>query len=402
MPTEQYFAVADDLNATVTPTVYSQQQAQQSIAYVSEHPSVVRSREHWFRAGYVAWWTDGLDLPPLLTTSDPAVPIGDAGVLGFPTTSVLLGDESYAESARHGYRLTSYDELSVANQFGLQLDVLGFGEQDASEEILRLDGTSILAVPFYDVASDEESSVVLAYPGARAGGAKAVSQSFFSLIGLAIRQNLLDRLETVETGNRFDIYAGYRFGGLHERFEFVNATVFGGSPIMGIEQWDSFQAKNLFHGVDLGLVRSWTRNRWTFELEGRTAIGSNRRRAIVEGRTGIGPAATFPTGASFDDVGLFGASTNSGLFRDTIFSMQGELAARVRWQMVHWLSASVGYSLFYWSNVTRPSDLIDRGLNPDGFAFGSSPPAGAQRPAFMWRESDFWAQGLQVGIEARW
>jgi hypothetical protein len=62
---------------------------------------------------------------------------------------------------------------------------------------------------------------------------------------------------------------------------------------------------------------------------------------------------------------------------------------------------TVGYNFLYWSRVARPGEQIDLDVNPDLL-----PPeeqfAGATRPRFEFRDTDFWAQGIRVGLEAAW
>ena len=47
----------------------------------------------WFRGEYLLWATKGACTPPLLTTSTPNTPEGQAGVLGQPHTEILLGNQ---------------------------------------------------------------------------------------------------------------------------------------------------------------------------------------------------------------------------------------------------------------------------------------------------------------------
>jgi hypothetical protein len=54
----------------------------------------------------------------------------------------------------------------------------------------------------------------------------------------------------------------------------------------------------------------------------------------------------------------------------------------------------------YISEVLRPGDQIDRSINPRFLATPS--PAGAPfQPVFQFKTSDFWAQGIDVGLECR-
>jgi hypothetical protein len=51
----------------------------------------------------------------------------------------------------------------------------------------------------------------------------------------------------------------------------------------------------------------------------------------------------------------------------------------------------------YWSNVARPAEQVDLGVSQ----FPPEPPAGAHRPQFLFSASDFWAQGLSLGLDYR-
>src|SRR5882757_3784944 len=59
----------------------------------------------WLGAEYLNWSIKGDKLPPLVTTSPPGTPIGQAGVLGAPGTSVLFGNGSTANGWRSGVRV---------------------------------------------------------------------------------------------------------------------------------------------------------------------------------------------------------------------------------------------------------------------------------------------------------
>ena len=70
----------------------------------------------------------------------------------------------------------------------------------------------------------------------------------------------------------------------------------------------------------------------------------------------------------------------------------------------------VGYDFLFLSDVARPGDLIDRNINttrtPVGTALGAAgvdpTPPGAAGPNFAFRNTNFWAQGIQFGLEFRW
>ena len=61
----------------------------------------------------------------------------------------------------------------------------------------------------------------------------------------------------------------------------------------------------------------------------------------------------------------------------------------------------VGYNFLYWSNVARPRDQIARTVNFTQVSIDPTfgPLNGAARPVPMPHLTDFWAQGINFGIQ---
>jgi len=76
-----------------------------------------------------------------------------------------------------------------------------------------------------------------------------------------------------------------------------------------------------------------------------------------------------------------------------------ELGVSLGYDLTCRLRATVGYTLIYWSNVARPGDQIDTELNASQFPPGEL--VGAPHPEFRFQTTDFWAQGLNFGLEYR-
>ncbi len=76
-----------------------------------------------------------------------------------------------------------------------------------------------------------------------------------------------------------------------------------------------------------------------------------------------------------------------------------ELDVTAGWQITSHLRATVGYSLLWLTDMVRPGDQVDRTVNPN-----SLPPALPSTPigpTFTLRDTDFWVQGIRVGMELR-
>ena len=84
------------------------------------------------------------------------------------------------------------------------------------------------------------------------------------------------------------------------------------------------------------------------------------------------------------------------------FSVLPEGRINVSYQVTSYLEANVGYSILYWNNVVRPGNQIDRvvdqGQVPTDQSFGTA----GTRPAFVFHNTDYWAQGINFGLTFRY
>ena len=94
--------------------------------------------------------------------------------------------------------------------------------------------------------------------------------------------------------------------------------------------------------------------------------------------------------------------TNIDEYGDDDFAVVPEVGITLRYQLTCRLRATFGYSFIYWSDVARPGEQIDTRLNPNLFPPEQVPFSGALRPRFVFRDTDFWAQGLNFGVDYRW
>jgi len=88
-----------------------------------------------------------------------------------------------------------------------------------------------------------------------------------------------------------------------------------------------------------------------------------------------------------------------GVFDSQRLSIVPELALTLGWDFTPQLRGTVGYDLLYWTGVARPGDQIDLNLDPRQFPPPST--TTATRPQFVLHTSDYWAQGLNLGLDWR-
>jgi hypothetical protein len=74
-----------------------------------------------------------------------------------------------------------------------------------------------------------------------------------------------------------------------------------------------------------------------------------------------------------------------------------EFDVTIRYHLTDSLRFMLGYTFLYWSNTLRPGDQIDLQLSQ----LPPEPPAGQHRPAVLLATDDFWAQGVNLGLEYR-
>ena len=102
--------------------------------------------------------------------------------------------------------------------------------------------------------------------------------------------------------------------------------------------------------------------------------------------------------------GLLTQPTNIGRFSRDRFAVAPEAGVKLGFQVTDWMKFTVGYTFLYLSDVARPGNQIDRTVNTSQLPtqLGGGMLVGAPRPGFVFKGTDFWAQGLTLGLELRY
>jgi hypothetical protein len=163
----------------------------------------------------------------------------------------------------------------------------------------------------------------------------------------------------------------------------------GYAPGTLVERFDEFISVSKFHGGEAGVIARWWRNRFSLQAIGKVALGATLTDVSIDGLT--------VTDATVNGGGVLALPSNMGRFRNGRFAAIAEAGVSLDWAIVCNLRASVGYNFLYWSLVGRAADQIDRVVNPTQFPPGAL--VGPARPQFDLKTTDFWAQGLTLGLE---
>ncbi|NQT16328.1 MAG: BBP7 family outer membrane beta-barrel protein, partial [Planctomycetes bacterium] len=217
----------------------------------------------WGRAEYLHWWTDGMGVPALVTTSLDGTLQDQAGVLGEPNTSVLFGDSGLNGSARSGGRFTLGMWIDPCRRRGLEVSYSALAEETETFDASDAD-FAILARPFFNVQPRDETGDILparsdarliVFDGIVEGSVAVDAKTGFEELEILLRQ-------AVYQGGaiRVDFLVGYQFSYLNDELwieEFTesldqdNVAVPVGTTI---ELFDLFDTSKKFHGAALGLV----------------------------------------------------------------------------------------------------------------------------------------------------
>src|SRR5262245_58722053 len=353
-----------------------------------EHPHSV-----WLRGEYLLWYIKRHDFPPLITAG---AGIDRPGALGQPGTRVLFGGADVDTEIRHGARFTAGLWLDDVGDFGVEASYLFLGSRAIGLSVAGSDATPIVARPFRDVLNHRQDSSLDVFPGLANGRVDVSATSFFDGADF----NALCRLFQ---GDHWQItgLAGFRYLNLdedvriEERVQVSPASPrFGGNAI-GVT--DVFDTQNAFYGAQFGAKFEWRHKRWVVDVLAKVAFGDSHESVRTWGQTTI-------DGKTVANAGLLVLSSNTGSATRDAFAVVPEAGVNVGYQITASLRLFACYSLISWSDVARPGDQIDFGLNPNliptSATFGAG--GGPARPALSVRCTDFWAQGANFGVEWRY
>jgi hypothetical protein len=349
--------------------------------------------------------------------TEPLVTAGPTGTLSDPRTFVLFGDDDLLGQVRSGFRVRLGTWLDCSQRWALEGEYWRLG--GVSEDFFAASdaaGNPAIYRPFSMSILGIEPGSSIHRPGmtsnwwrhreywpavfrcrhpvsfrGRACGCGTTCVALHPPLSIAI---LVSTHPTDPFGRRFDFLIGYRYLRLSDQLTIREDLNSLRTPFGTFDLTDSFAASNDFHGAELGLLSEFDYGRWSLELLGRLALGGVRQQVSIAGQTIID---TTPHAG-----GLLAQQTNSGTRSRNEFAVLPQLGATVGYRLTPRLQATVGYSFLYLSRVVRASEQIDLDVNPDLLAPQQDPLTGALRPRFQFRDTDFWAQGMNFGLHFAW
>jgi hypothetical protein len=327
-------------------------------------------------------WRKGQRIPELVTTSVAGTSDLQAGILGLPSTSIVLGNEDLVDGARPGARIDFgrwlvKGETAVGGRF--------YAMSDSGTSHL-FDGSThdILARPYFDINAGFETALLVNYAsGGLATGSIEVT-SGASLLG----SDFYLRQSWCQIGGAcVDLVTGYQFTQIDESLNIhSNSTHVTQSGTATLELNDRFETRNSFHGGQLGLISQSEGTCWSLTLLAKVGLGNTHQVVNVRGNRIFsvpgGPPTTEPRG-------LLAQDSNSGIHENNEFTVVPELNLRYTQHLTECVDLSLGYTYIYWSRVAQPGDQVSLVIDDN--------PGGTQ-PLVNMVNDDYWLQSLDFGI----
>ena len=346
----------------------------------------------WFQGDALLWFTSDTRLPPLVTSSPTGTPLADAGILGEPDTFAVIGDEDIGDELRLGGRFTIGYWLDDCQGCGLETTFF-FLEDESERLVTDSEENSILTRPFFDVSTGTQRGQLIAFPGIATGSVTVEGYSEVAGSETMLRKRVEDN-----GCRRTDFIFGYRYFRLDEGIRIADqlTSISGGGTIpLGttIEGFDNFETENEFHGGQIGVVFHYDYAYWSARVLGKVAMGNMEQIVAIEGQTETNVPGG---GATVTDAGLLVQRSNDGEFNRDEFAVIPEVGLNLAYAITPRLKATAGYTFIYISNVSRPDDHINLAINPTQ---SNGPLVGERAPRFAFKDTDYWVQGVNFGLE---
>jgi hypothetical protein len=359
----------------------------------------------WIEGEYLLWATSAVGLPVLATGSPSGTPLGDVGVLGAADTRILFGGAEAEGPMRSGGRITAGYWWEPSQERGIEAGWFGLTNATESTRLTAEAGSPWLARPYRDATTGLQAAIVIPPPGTIPGDESLLEQSIvarqtaaFSGVDVLYRHAIAS-----ERFHRRYLVGGWRFFMLEDKLSVSQEAVIstgspGGLPAETFSASDSFRSLSLFNGAEFGLVERWWRGRASLEVVGKAALGGSTISTTIDGNTTV--FETTADGTVVTDSfsgGLLAAPTNIGYDKQSLFAAAGEFGVSADYALWSQCRLSLGYTLIWLTTVGRAADQVDSTINPSQLGGGTL--EGPADPSFRLRTTDFWAQGVTIGLE---
>jgi hypothetical protein len=369
--------------------------------FASDEPTPPSNRI-WISGDYLYWWVKNSNAPPPLITTGPPSSLGLPTKLG---TIEPFSGSGFQYDPSSGVRATAGLWADDKGLIGFEGSGFVLARSEFSNTISSdATGTPLLSRPIFNALTGAMSVSPVAFPGALSGsyamntgtqlwGAEA------NFIGSLIRRS----------GFNADMVIGARYVGLDEDVTINTASTvlpagivgFGGIPLPAgntLAISDHFATHNDFYGAQIGVRSEICCYKFYVDMSATLGLGDSHSVIKINGNT----SAAGPVTGSLPG-GLLAVASNSGTFNNDHFGFLPETKIKIGFRITEHVGIYAGYNFLLWTDVLRPVDQMDVHVNPhlvpSNLSFGT--PGGPIAPTVPHVRSDFWAQGVDFGVEVR-
>jgi outer membrane immunogenic protein len=371
-------------------------------------------------AEYLLWWVKGAPLSvPLVTTGPDST---HEGLISSSETTILYGapfspgtggNDTQNFKATSGVRLTFGYWLDDSQRLAIEAGGFALKKAEADYNVSSdSTGNPGLSIPMYNsffylgeggcalndlfcgTTVGEDRAPIAAAPDCVTGSV-AITNTL-QLWGLHTNAvvNVI-RTPTWEV----NALGGFRYLSLSEDFNMHTAIAgLSGTPFAGQSgnTDDDFATRNHFYGALLGLRAGAVYGPFSLESTLTAALGVNNETISING---VYNAYSFYN--TTGPYGMFATPANEGTTSSNRFAVVPEAQIKLGYDITPAVRVTVGYDFLYWSNVVRPTDQIDRNM-VKGQSYQQDPNSTSLAyPQRLDKTTDFYAQGVSVGLQAR-
>lgn len=341
----------------------------------------------WDDIQLLYWWPDRQSVPPLAYGTRSGLP----PVPGQNGAQLLAGGRAFDTQPSAGGRFTLGYSLDRDETVGLEAVYFFLGSRTFSEYVNSA-GAPSFGVPYTNATTGANEILTLAQPGVSSSALTATTSIRVQGWEVNSVANVMD-----EKYMKLNAILGWRYFQLNEwlRLDQTQTTAAGSARTQ-----DQFDVQNRFNGGQIGLHADVRRGFVFLELTGKVAFGQNYEVVKDEGYTVLQSSVT----RVFNGSGIYVQPSNAGRTANGVFAVVPEGTAKFGFRLGDAGRLYVGYNFIYLSDAVRPANQMDRTLVPSQLPLvnGTGPAAGADHPMRLFNRSDFWAQGLVIGLETRY
>jgi hypothetical protein len=353
------------------------------LTIINEQPADNTARA-FASVDYLMWWIKPVCLKPFTLLSPTTVNL-------FDNPTVVQGGYKFEFKGLSGSRLNLGLWFDDSRSIGLEGNGFMLEQGSARQFFQSANGAPATSIPFLN-QDGQKSSIPFSVPGSVNGVSIATGHSW--LWGAEANLVTSFGLATDDVTLRADLLIGARYLNIRDKVDVFNGVSLVGDPGTFATGAANFTTHNRFFGGQVGVRLGMEVGRWSVQYMNKLAVGETAQRVEINGSPILERS-----GENFLVPGpLLALPSNVGKQSSSRFTIVPEASLTFRYRWTDRISTTLGYSALYWNKVLCPGDQMDDRVNTTQIPY-RGPATGARLPSPLFVQTDFFAQGYNVGFE---